>query len=140
MEDNPIDKASDTTTDTLVYIDRGNPDTPQRGEYGLFAPGNTVGKAGVRKDYIAISAHIKRLCSERGIDGRTKGELIAEKLLKMAGEGDRQAMDMVLDRLEGKAVTPIGVAGVTEETNALLKELAENRRNGEASYVCEDGS
>ncbi len=61
--------------------------------------GNPHGRP--RRDQ-AISEHIRRLLAEVQGDGRTKGEMVAAKLIELTMAGDSRAAVLILERIEGK--------------------------------------
>jgi hypothetical protein len=73
-----------------------------------FAPGRSGNPAGRPKGE-SLTASLRRYLDGEDKDGRPRAERFAEKLAEMVLLGDIQAMKMVLDRIDGKAVDRIGL-------------------------------
>ena len=112
---------------------KGTDTVKQRNNSGLkpWQPGQSGNPNGRPKNPDSISACIRKILEETDSEGVTKAQLIAKKLLALALDGDRQAMDMVLDRMEGRPIQALMHGSVNETTQSLLEGLAANRNGGE---------
>ena len=109
-------------------------DTPviqdeSRDDKGRFKPGYSGNPKGGPTNAKSISGHIRALLAESDGD-KTLAERIASKLIELALAGDRQAMDMVLDRMEGRPIQSLMTGSITESTQSLLEGLTANRNGG----------
>lgn len=75
---------------------------------GIFKKGNSIGATGKPKGrtFATIMKEMAEQLGEGEVKGgRTKKEVIIDKLLLKAQRGERWAVECVLDRMEGKAVS-----------------------------------
>jgi hypothetical protein len=67
-----------------------------------WAAGQSGNPNGRPKRGHALSDLLAKSLQEQESDGRTKAEVIAEKLVEQASKGDIDALKIILDRTEGK--------------------------------------
>ncbi len=121
----------------IAQEDTPNSQEAVRDEKGRFTKGHSGNYAGYPGDAKSISGHIRALLAESDGD-KTLAERIARKLIELTLAGDRQAMDMVLDRMEGRPIQSLMHGSITESTQSLLEGLTANRNGGE-NAVSEPG-
>lgn len=80
-----------------------------------------------------ISDSLRIAALDKTKEGKAKGRAIAEKLVEMALEGNLQAAQIVLERLEGKAVQQIEQK--LETTNMVVRAPDLARNAGEWSQM-----
>ena len=122
----------------IVKEDKPALQDESRDTKGRFKPGYSGNPKGQPLKENSITGHIRRLLAEEHDGTQTKGELIARKLIALALDGDRQAVDMVLDRMEGRPAQTLVHDTVRESTQSLLEGLAANR-NGGSDAIQEQG-
>ncbi len=84
-------------------LDKQVKNKPLRDEKGRLLPGNTANPKGRPRKGQALAEWIRaELDKKHGKTKKTKGQIVAEKLVGQAIEGDGRAMHEVLDRVLGK--------------------------------------
>lgn len=88
-----------------------------------FKPGESGNPKGRPKDADYITTHLKRLLNEKGAEGKTNAELIAQAMIDAAiDQGNRGAaaiLAQTLDRVEGKVKETIEVEGGSVSINFI---------------------
>ena len=74
-----------------------------------FNPGISGNPNGRPKKENCVSDLLRNKGDEMQPDGKTKLQAVIETLYERAGEGELKAIDMIFDRLEGKAAQKIEV-------------------------------
>jgi hypothetical protein len=69
-------------------------------------PHGRWGKAGIEGSFKGM---LHKILFDKGIDGNTRAEMIMEVLIGKAMEGDTKAIDMIMDRVEGKVKETVKV-------------------------------
>ena len=99
----------------------------------MAAPkGNQFAKG--RGSSTVISDALKVAMTDKG-----RARKLAEKLTEMALEGNLQAAQIVLERLEGKAIQQINQEVTTNAMVVRAPDLARNSVEWSAMYAPEDG-
>ena len=104
----------------------GNPNLAKLGEPYRFKPGNCANPGGRPKSRL-ISAELRNKIAEidpNDSQGRTNAEVVAEKIVEMAKNGDIKAIAEVIDRIEGKATQSMNVLSV--QIHASWDKLSES--------------
>ncbi|HEA68304.1 hypothetical protein LCGC14_1268410 [marine sediment metagenome] len=91
-----------------------------RNEDGTFAKGHSGNPGGaVKRDWTWASLIIEA-AEKEAANGDPKKKIIAEKLVAMAVKGDARAIDMMMDRTDGK---PHQTIAQTTETKAEVRVI-----------------
>jgi uncharacterized protein DUF5681 len=120
----------------------GNPAIVEVGKATRFRPGISGNAAGRPRDVISIE--MKRMLGEEcplRKDGSTWAQAIAQVVLSKALRGDIRYVEVVFDRVEGKAHQSIAFSGAVEvnsqisivDTKERLKELMAKIRDRQKS-------
>ena len=118
---------------TMVIVKEDTPtvqDTIERDARGRWQPGQSGNPLGHVKPEASLTSLLRKALSETLSDGRTRAEHIMERLVKLADDGDRQAIDMILDRTDGKPSQTLVHDTVRESKQSLLEGLAAIRNGG----------
>tara|TARA_Y100000034_G_C6810729_1_gene364315 strand:- start:667 stop:1020 length:354 start_codon:yes stop_codon:yes gene_type:complete len=79
-----------------------------RNNRGQFVPGHSYATGRPKKEN-CVSDLLRNKGDEIQDDGRTKLQVVIDTLFDRANEGELKAIDMIFDRLEGKAAQKIEV-------------------------------
>lgn len=110
--------------DTEVLVDAA-PANQDRNRYGQFKPGVSGNPSGRPAGEESLQHLVKRRGNQTLPDGRTYLQALADILWENATGGDFRFAQELYNRLEGKVSDQVEV---TDKTEALLEELARNRR------------
>ncbi len=91
-----------------------------RNEDGTFAKGHSGNPGGASKRDWTWASLIISAAEEEAAGGDPKKKIIAEKLVEMAVGGDARAIDMLMDRTDGK---PHQTIAQTNETKAEVRVI-----------------
>lgn len=110
---------------------------------GLFVKGDPrIYKGGRGKNKKGLPALLRRLTNveDEKTPGRTKLEAIGEKLVEKALKGEAWAINLVFDRMEGKALISIATANDDEELGAFNDEELSGYYANESSELGVNGN
>lgn len=96
-----------------------------------FKPGNNANPGGKPKGR-TLAFYLREGLESVGKDGKTRAQAIAEKLLDMCDEGDRQAIKDVFDRIDGKVPDKLVTEqiDVTKCTEEELEDIIRTESKG----------
>lgn len=72
-----------------------------------FEPGNTAHQKADRKKPRVIAQQITAALNEAADEGPTKLRMVVNALIKRAMDGDVQAINAIMDRVDGKVPQPV---------------------------------
>lgn len=112
----------------------------KRDEKGRILPGSILNPEGMKPGTLHFKTLLMRAIKEIG--GKTKDgrsvdidEIIVKKLITMAGDGNLKAIEMVLDRVDGKPTQALQLSGAvgaapSEETKKAVEHAVNSYLNG----------
>jgi hypothetical protein len=81
--------------------------TPNHRPNGKFAPGNNANPNGRPKDGESWSGLMAEIGNRTGATGKALKEMVLEAVYSKALGGDLRAAELILDRIEGKAIAKV---------------------------------
>lgn len=84
-----------------------NPEKPVHGRPFRHGPDPRRNLRGRPPNHESVTARLREIMSEPGADGKPKPRVLAERMVEAALQGDSALARYVVDRLDGKPLTPI---------------------------------